>query len=64
MWGKMGCWSGEMGRVRWGRLGRLAVLGESGWVDAPPHLQKKNRGGLHPTTLVPAFLSLHLPYQK
>ena len=31
--------------------------------NPPPISRKKNRG-LHPTTLVPAFLSLHLPDQK
>ncbi len=42
MCGEMECWSAGWG---WCRLGRIAVLVASGWVDAPPHLQKKKSGG-------------------
>ena len=52
-WCGVGCWS-----AGWYRLGRLAVLGESGCVDAPPHLQKKNRGSIQ-LPWCPPFLSLH-----
>ena len=60
MWGEMG-WCGALEcemvppRSPYPTVG----WGELGWVDAPPPSPEKKNRGLHPTTLAPAFLSLH-----